>query len=95
VLDLYRSYSKGRELARSTVTRFAITFLTLSCILSRRNALTTMFASEEWATSKYASKNEGKQVMNTILGDDRFWKSIQYCLKVCDSTWESFETCRW
>ncbi|KAJ1378784.1 hypothetical protein SESBI_47483 [Sesbania bispinosa] len=40
-----------------------------------------MFASEEWATSNYASKSEAKEVMNTVLCDTRFWKSIQYCLK--------------
>lgn len=40
-----------------------------------------MFASEEWATNNYASKNDGKQVMNIVLSDARFWKSIQYCLK--------------
>ena len=40
-----------------------------------------MFVSEEWTTSTYASKNEGKQVLSIVLCDDRFWKSIQYCLK--------------
>ena len=24
---------------------------------------------------------EGKQLVNIVLCDDRFWKSIQYCLK--------------
>jgi len=40
-----------------------------------------MFVSEEWTTSKHASKTEGKQVVCIVLSDDRFWKSIQYCLK--------------
>jgi len=40
-----------------------------------------MFVSEEWTTSKHASKTEGKQVVSIILSDDRFWKSIQYFLK--------------
>jgi len=40
-----------------------------------------MFVSEEWTASKYASKTEGKQVVSIVLSDDRFWKSIQYCLK--------------
>ncbi|XP_027942170.1 uncharacterized protein LOC114195920 isoform X3 [Vigna unguiculata] len=40
-----------------------------------------MFASEEWATSPHANKSEGKQVMNLVLSDGRFWRSITYCLK--------------
>jgi len=40
-----------------------------------------MFVSKERTTSKHASKTEGKQVVGIVLSDDRFWKSIQYCLK--------------
>ncbi|RDX66192.1 hypothetical protein CR513_55064, partial [Mucuna pruriens] len=47
----------------------------------QKNALRSMFASEEWATSSHASKSEAKQVMNLVLSDGRFWKSITYCLK--------------
>jgi len=81
VLNLYRSYSNGRELARPAVTRFATSFLTLNCIKQQKNALRSMFASEEWATSPHANKSEGKQVMNLVLSDGRFWRSITYCLK--------------
>lgn len=72
VLNLYRKYSKGRELARLAVTRFATSYLTLNCIKQQRNALRAMFASEEWATSPHASKSEAKLVMNLVLGDSRF-----------------------
>ena len=81
VLNLYRKYSKGRELARPAVTRFATSYLTLNCIKQQKNALRAMFALEEWATSPHASKSEAKLVMNLVLGDNRFWKSITYCLK--------------
>ncbi|KAJ1409033.1 Ribonuclease H-like superfamily [Sesbania bispinosa] len=77
----YHEHSKGRELARPAVTRFATVYLTLHCIMQQKNALRSMFASEEWATSNYASKSEAKEVVNTVLCDTRFWKSIQYCLK--------------
>ncbi|RDX73753.1 hypothetical protein CR513_46589, partial [Mucuna pruriens] len=66
VLNLYRQYSKGRKLA---------------CDKQQKNALRSMFASKEWATSSHASKSEAKQVMNLVLSDGRFWKSITYCLK--------------
>ena len=81
VLNLYRKYSKGKELARPAVTRFATAFLTLQCIAQQKNALRGMFVSEAWTTSKHASKTEGKQVVSIVLSDVRFWKSIQYCLK--------------
>lgn len=81
VLNLYRKYSKGKELARPAITRFATAFLTLQCIAQQKNALRAMFVSEEWITSNHASKTEGKQVVTIVLCDDRFWKSIQYCLK--------------
>ncbi|XP_028803310.1 uncharacterized protein LOC114758444 [Neltuma alba] len=81
VLNLYRKYSKGRELARLAVTRFATTYLTLSCILQQKNAFRTMFASDDWVSSSFASKSEGKQVADMIFGDSRFWSSIKYCLK--------------
>ena len=40
-----------------------------------------MFASEEQVASPYTSKSEAKKVMNLVLGDARFWKSIKYYLK--------------
>ncbi|XP_028753001.1 uncharacterized protein LOC114712623 [Neltuma alba] len=81
VLNLYRKYSKGRELARPAVTRFATAYLTLSCIFRQKNALRTMFASDDWVSGSFASKSEGKQVADMIFGDSRFWSSIKYCLK--------------
>jgi len=80
-LNLYRKYSNGKELAQPVVTRFATALLTLQCIAQYKNALRGMFVSKERTTSKHASKTEGKQVVGIVLSDDRFWKSIQYCLK--------------
>ena len=68
-------------MARPAVTRFATAFLTLQCIHQQKNAIRSLFASEEWATSNYASRSEGKQVMEIVLADNKFWLSIQYCLK--------------
>ncbi|XP_027342020.1 uncharacterized protein LOC113854897 [Abrus precatorius] len=81
VLNLYRKHSKGRELARPAVTKFATAYLTLNCIMQQKNALKSMFASEEFASSSYANRVEAKQVMSIVLSDDKFWKSIKYCLK--------------
>nr|KYP36628.1 hypothetical protein KK1_042246 [Cajanus cajan] len=48
VLNLYRQYSNGRELARPAVTRFKTSYLTLNCIKQQKNALRSMFASEDY-----------------------------------------------
>ncbi|XP_031265283.1 uncharacterized protein LOC116123674 [Pistacia vera] len=84
VLNLYRKFSKDKELARPAVTRFATSFLTLSCIMDSKLALRSMFASEEWANSTHATTIKGKKVVDIILSDTRFWKSIQFALKCVD-----------
>ena len=81
VLALYRKYSKGKKLARPAITRFATSYLTLKCIMERKCDLTSMFASRRWATSAYATRQEGKNIVEIVLRDRRFWNSIQYCLK--------------
>jgi len=44
-----------------------------------------MFALEEWATSPHDTKNEARQVLNLVLSDGRFWRSITYCFKSVNS----------
>ncbi|KAF7821914.1 hypothetical protein G2W53_027369 [Senna tora] len=65
VLNLYRSCSNGIE---------------LKSIMDQKIALQSMFASEKWATSPYASRVEAKIVEDIVLVDSRFWKSVKYCL---------------
>ncbi|XP_012845516.1 PREDICTED: uncharacterized protein LOC105965507 [Erythranthe guttata] len=81
VLRLFRDYSKGRELARPAVTRFATSFLTLSCILNQKSALKSMFVSEVWTSSSYARKHDGKEVVDLVSCNAKFWSSIKYCLR--------------
>ncbi|XP_031276747.1 uncharacterized protein LOC116135180 [Pistacia vera] len=78
VLNLYRKFSKDKELARPAITRFATSFLTLSCIMDSKLALRSMFASKEWANSTHATTFKGKKVVDLILSDTRFWKSINF-----------------
>ncbi|KAJ0089587.1 hypothetical protein Patl1_14272 [Pistacia atlantica] len=73
-----------KELARPAVTRFATSFLTLSCIMDSKLTLRSMFASEEWANSTHTTTVKGKKVVDIILSDTRFWKSIQFALKCVD-----------
>ena len=81
VLDLFRKFTKNRELTRPTVIRFVTAFLTLKSFQDRKLQPRAMFASEEWARSTYSTSVNAKKAQGTILGDARFWKAIKYCLK--------------
>lgn len=54
-------------MVRSAVTRFAIAYLTLKCIMERKCDLTSMFASRRWDTSAYATRKESKNIMENVL----------------------------
>ena len=81
VLSLFRKFSKKRELKRASVTRFATSFLNLKSVEENKLPLRAMFASEEWAKRNYATKMEAKKVEAILLLDNKFWKSVTYCLK--------------
>ena len=81
MLDLMRKYTKGRELARQAVTRFATAYLTLKSIYQQKIGLRSMFAFEEWAKSPYAKKSYGINVQLIVLSDPKFWPAIKFCLK--------------
>ena len=72
---------RKRELKRAGVTRFATSLLTLKSFEENKLPLQAMFASEEWAKSNYATKMEAKKVEAILLLDNKFWKSVTYCLK--------------
>ncbi|RWR88638.1 hypothetical protein CKAN_01766500 [Cinnamomum micranthum f. kanehirae] len=81
VLNLMRKFTKGRELIRAAVTRFATNFLTLKSIHEQRVALRSMFASKEWEESSYSKNIDGMRVRDIILVDQEFWGCIKYCIK--------------
>ncbi|KAG9454342.1 hypothetical protein H6P81_007246 [Aristolochia fimbriata] len=78
VLTLMRKFSKGRELLRLGVTRFAINFLTLQGLQINKFALQAMVTSEEWTKNKISKTNSGKSFYYLVLNSD-FWLS---CAKV-------------
>ncbi|XP_012851479.1 PREDICTED: uncharacterized protein LOC105971173, partial [Erythranthe guttata] len=79
VLGLFRDYSQRRKLARPAVTRFATSFLTLSCILNQKSALKSMLVSEEWTSSSYARKHD---VLRFVDGDSK--PAIPYIYEAMD-----------
>nr|XP_007134308.1 hypothetical protein PHAVU_010G036200g [Phaseolus vulgaris]ESW06302.1 hypothetical protein PHAVU_010G036200g [Phaseolus vulgaris] len=89
VLNLYRKYSKGKELTRPVVTRFATAFLTLQSIAQQKNDIRGMFVSQEWTTSNYASKNEAmdrakEQIASNFKNEDSRYKKVW---KITDTRW--------
>ncbi|KAF3778614.1 hypothetical protein EJ110_NYTH43156 [Nymphaea thermarum] len=62
---------------------FATLYLTLQSIRTNKIALKNMFLSQEFQGSDYYTKNpKGKEVMQIITQDERFWKAISYIIKV-------------
>ncbi|XP_022631719.1 uncharacterized protein LOC106776767 [Vigna radiata var. radiata] len=81
LISLLKKFTKGRDLIRPGVTRFATAYLTLACLHELKASLLTMFSSEEWKTSKFGTSQEGRKVENVVL-DSRFWNNVSTCLKV-------------
>ncbi|BAT78941.1 hypothetical protein VIGAN_02170400, partial [Vigna angularis var. angularis] len=75
LISLLKKFTKGRDLIRPGVTRFATTYLTLACLHELKASLLTMFSSEEWKTNKFGTSQEGRKVEYVVL-DSRFWKNV-------------------
>ena len=86
-LDLFRKFSKKRELTRPVITRFATSYLTLKSFDEKRVQLQAMFTSIARVESSYSKTRGG-----IIVDDKRFWKAIKYS---CSPFGKSFETCGW
>ncbi|XP_052724958.1 uncharacterized protein LOC128194155 [Vigna angularis] len=80
LISLLKKFTKGRDLIRPGVTRFATAYLTLACLHELKASLLTMFSFEEWKTSKFGTSQEGRKVAHVVL-DSRFWKNVSICLK--------------
>jgi len=81
LISILKKFTKGRDLIRLGVTRFAMTYLTLACFHELKASLLTMFIYEEYKTSKFGTSQEGRKVENVIL-DSQIWKNDSTCLKV-------------
>jgi len=80
LISLLKKFTKGRDLIRLGVTRFATTYLTLGCLFELKASLLTMFHYDEWKISKFGTSQEGKRIECVVL-DNRFWKNVSTCLK--------------
>ncbi|VFQ77378.1 unnamed protein product [Cuscuta campestris] len=80
LIPLLHHFTDGKDLVRPGMTRFATAYLTLGCLYENKGGLIRMFTSEEWKTNKHSKIKDGKVVEEIVLDKD-FWKSIVICLK--------------
>ncbi|KAH9321667.1 hypothetical protein KI387_016306, partial [Taxus chinensis] len=78
-----RVHTKGKELVRAGVTRFATNFLTLQSISSLLTSLKQMFVSQAWLDSQYSKKADGERVAKIVF-DDIFAKRAIEIIKVSE-----------
>ncbi|KAL5801792.1 hypothetical protein ACOSQ3_033424 [Xanthoceras sorbifolium] len=66
-LSLMRSFTKGRDIVRPGVTRFASSFLTLQSLIEKKTQLRVMFISDLWEQCKWSKTSKGKAAYTTIM----------------------------
>ena len=80
LISLLQKETKGKELIRPGITRFATSYLTLGSLQDNKGALIRMFTSEAWKNGRYAKTKDGKFVEDVVM-DKEFWKNVVICLK--------------
>ncbi|KAF5474589.1 hypothetical protein F2P56_006477, partial [Juglans regia] len=85
VLALMRKYfTKGHDLCRPAVTRFATNFLSIQCLLLFKKELRQMFTCDKWIASNHSKSSIGKEIAEIILEDKEFWVQCQFIVKVSE-----------
>jgi hypothetical protein len=80
LISLLQYFTKGKDLVRPAVTRFATSYLTLRCFAENKGALIRMFTSNEWTLSKFSKTVDGQEIEEVVM-DKEFWKDVIICLK--------------
>ncbi|CAN1841571.1 hypothetical protein LINPERHAP1_LOCUS36532 [Linum perenne] len=80
LISMLKDFTKGGELIRPALTRFATAYLTLGCLSEHKDDLMSMFSSETWRKSTFSTTREGKRIQGIAL-DSRFWTSVLTCLR--------------
>ncbi|XP_042466180.1 uncharacterized protein LOC122048713 [Zingiber officinale] len=82
VVNWMKEFTKGKELVRPGVTRFATSYLTMRRLLELKGELIAFFASEKWRGSSHAKKKKGQEICNIIFDTQNFWPNVELCLKI-------------
>ncbi|XLS45017.1 hypothetical protein HN51_001882 [Arachis hypogaea] len=80
LISLLQQHTKGRDLVRPGMTRFATSYLTLGSLNEKKNPIIRMFISDEWKASKCSKTRDGKNIENIVL-DKKILKNIIHCLR--------------
>ncbi|CAN1153532.1 hypothetical protein LINPERPRIM_LOCUS14750 [Linum perenne] len=80
LISMLKEFTKGGDLIRPAVTRFATAYLTLGCLSEHKGDLMSMFSSETWRKSTFSTTREGKRIQGIALVS-RFWTSVLTCLR--------------
>ncbi|KAK9041568.1 hypothetical protein V6N11_016663 [Hibiscus sabdariffa] len=80
-IDYMKRYTKGAELLRPGITRFATNFIALESIVRSKQALKEMVTSSEWKRSTYARRPAGQDMMK-VIDSNQFWKKAADVLKI-------------
>ncbi|CAN0904196.1 hypothetical protein LINGRAHAP2_LOCUS22955 [Linum grandiflorum] len=80
LISILKEFTKGQDLIRPAVTRFATAYLTLGCLHQHKGDLMSMFSSDKWKKSTFSSIREGKQIQLIVM-DSGFWTDVLRCLQ--------------
>eukprot|EP00253_Pinus_taeda_P014564 PITA_14564 len=83
ILSLMRKHTRGRDIIRLAITRFATHFLTLQSMLSQHRNLQKLFSNDEWNESHWSHKLDGKDLKKTV-NEEIFWKKEVEIVKVVE-----------
>ncbi|KAF0924420.1 hypothetical protein E2562_010087 [Oryza meyeriana var. granulata] len=79
-LECLRYFTKGKEIIRPGVTRFASTFLTLNSIQEKKDQLRKMVVHSRWDSLKDVKKSKKRKDATTIILNPTFWKDVKLTL---------------
>ncbi|XP_042950125.1 uncharacterized protein LOC122282239 [Carya illinoinensis] len=83
VLALMRKdFTKGHDLCRLAVARFATNFLSIQCLLLFKKELQQMFTCDKWIVSSYSKSNIGKELAGIVLEEREFWAQCQFIVTI-------------
>lgn len=75
------TFTNRRELVQLGITRFATTFLNLSCLVNKKSQLVVMISLEKWNDHRWSKIENGKSTKTTIYSKI-FWRDMRELFKV-------------
>ncbi|KAF5466254.1 hypothetical protein F2P56_016197 [Juglans regia] len=85
VLALMRKdFTKGHDLCRLAITRFATNFLSIQRLFLFKKELRQMFTCDKWIASSHSKSNIGKEIVEIVLEYKEFWAQCQFIVRVSE-----------